>query len=175
MLGFEDTRFFLGVGRYTPNVAVSGEMGWIPPKIRQWKSIAKHLSRFSYMLDCRVNKRVALCTASAANRSCKNWFFYVNDMLKKCNAHQNSDIRISIPKHTKVNIVTTELNSVTGLSGRDGNKLRTYRLFKTEYETELYRTLIMLPCHRTAFSKFRCSVAPLRIETGRYEGLDVLE
>jgi hypothetical protein len=67
------------------------------------------------------------------------------------------------------------LNNVTGPSGSGGNKLRTYRLFKTEYETELYCTLIMPPCHRTAFSKFRCAVALLRIETGRYEGLDVLE
>ena len=25
--------------------------------------------------------------------------------------------------------------------------------------------------HRAAFSKFRCGVAPIRIETGRYEGL----
>jgi phosphorylcholine metabolism protein LicD len=33
----------------------------------------------------------------------------------------------------------------------------------------------MPPCHRTAFSKFRCGVAPLRVETGRYEGLDILE
>jgi hypothetical protein len=53
-----------------------------------------------------------------------------------------------------VNIVTTKLqekfvlnwleilNSATGPSGRGGNKLRTYRLFKTEYETELYCTLI---------------------------------
>ena len=27
--------------------------------------------------------------------------------------------------------------------------------------------------HRSAFAKFRCGVAPIRIETGRYEGLDV--
>jgi hypothetical protein len=92
------------------------------------------------MLDCRVNKRVALCTASAANMTCKNWFFYVNDMLKNCNAHQYSDIRISVPKHTLVNIVTTKLqekfvlnwleslNSVTCPSGRGGNKLRTNRI-----------------------------------------------
>jgi hypothetical protein len=123
------------------------------------------------MLDCRVNKRVALCTASAANRSCENWFFYVYDMLKSCNAHQYSDISISVPKHTKVNIVTTKLQekfvlnwleslkSVTGPSGRGGNKLRTYRLLKTEYETQLYCTLIMSSCHRNAFSK------PLRIVT----------
>ena len=30
----------------------------------------------------------------------------------------------------------------------------------------------MLPrLHRSAYAKFRCGVAPLRIETGRYEGL----
>jgi hypothetical protein len=100
-----------GFGIYTPNVGVWGVMGWICPEIRQWKFIAIHLSRLSYMLDCRVNKRVALCTASAANRSCKTWFFYVNDMLKNCNAPQysNTCIRISIPKQTIVNIVTTKL------------------------------------------------------------------
>ena len=27
--------------------------------------------------------------------------------------------------------------------------------------------------HRAAFAKFRCGVAPIRIETGRYENLDV--
>jgi hypothetical protein len=45
---FRAMRFFFGVGRYTPNVAVSGEMGWISPEIRQWKSIAIHLSSLLY-------------------------------------------------------------------------------------------------------------------------------
>jgi hypothetical protein len=31
----------------------------------------------------------------------------------------------------------------------------------------------MPPRHRAAFSKFRCGVAPLRLETGRFEGLSV--
>ena len=26
--------------------------------------------------------------------------------------------------------------------------------------------------HRSAYAKFRCGVAPIRLETGRYEGLD---
>jgi hypothetical protein len=108
-LQFRTMLFLFGVGRYTPNVAVSGGIRWIPPEIRQRKSIAIHLSRMSYMLDCRVNKRVALWSASAANRTCKNCFFYVYITLKICNAHQHSDIRISIPKHTIVKIVTTKL------------------------------------------------------------------
>ena len=33
----------------------------------------------------------------------------------------------------------------------------------------------MSSCHRSAFAKFRCGVAPIRLETGRYEGLPVHE
>ena len=54
-------------------------------------------------------------------------------------------------------------------SGRGRNKLRTYRLFKDAFETEPYCKLILPLRHRSAFTKFRCGVAPLRIETGRYE------
>lgn len=33
-------RFFLGVGRYTPNTSVMGDMGWIPIYHTQWKIIS---------------------------------------------------------------------------------------------------------------------------------------
>ena len=32
-------RFFFGVGKYTSNNAVSGEMAWKPTSVRQWKSV----------------------------------------------------------------------------------------------------------------------------------------
>ena len=66
------------------------------------------------------------------------------------------------------NYVADWHNSINRESGRSGvgrNKLRTYRLFKTEYETENYCRLLMAVSHRAAFAKFR-GVAPIRIETG---------
>ena len=62
------------------------------------------------------------------------------------------------------------INSEIGLSGRGRNKLRIYKLIKTRFAAENYCKLILPPRHRTAFNKFRCGVAPLRIEPGRYEG-----
>ena len=32
-------RLLLGVGRYTPNAAVSGDVGWPQSASRQWKSV----------------------------------------------------------------------------------------------------------------------------------------
>ena len=53
-----------------------------------------------------------------------------------------------------------------------GNKLRTYRLFKQEFKSDPYLTCPMSKFHRSAYAKFRSGVAPIRIETGRYERLD---
>ena len=47
------------------------------------------------------------------------------------------------------------------------NKLRLYRCFKSEYKSENYVKCTMLRVHRSAYSKSRCGVAPIRIETGR--------
>jgi hypothetical protein len=58
---------------------------------------------------------------------------------------------------------------------RGGNKLRTYRLFKNSFETEIYCKIALPFSHRSAFAKFRCGVVPLRIETGRFENLRIEE
>ena len=67
------------------------------------------------------------------------------------------------------------LNRMEGTRNRGGNKLRTYRTFKVSYGTEQYLKDVQHTRHRSALSKFRCGVAPIRIETGRYENVDVNE
>lgn len=61
------------------------------------------------------------------------------------------------------------------MSGRGGNSLRKYRLLKSRFETETFCLTIMSSTHRSAMVKFPKGVAPLRIETGRYESLTEAE
>ena len=75
--------------------------------------------------------------------------------------------------HIHVRDWSSEIHRDTGRSGNGRNKLRTYRLFKSRYEVEEYCKLFLPVMHRSAFAKFRCGVAPIKIETGRYENLDV--
>ena len=49
-----------------------------------------------------------------------------------------------------------------------GNKLKTYRTFKNEFITKTYLGIIVHKKYRSAYAKFRCGVAPLKIEIGRY-------
>jgi hypothetical protein len=65
------------------------------------------------------------------------------------------------------------INKDVSNNGRGGYKLRKYKLLKQDYGTETYCKIIMSKSHRAAFAKFTAGVAPLRVETGRYEGLPI--
>ena len=66
-----------------------------------------------------------------------------------------------------------ELNRARARRGNRLNKLKTYRTFKSIFEMETYVKMIMPFSWCSAFAKFRAGVAPLRLETGRYENLVV--
>ena len=63
------------------------------------------------------------------------------------------------------------ISSDTGRTKIGGNKLRTYRMVKTEFETEAYVKCILGRQQRSALARFRCGTAAIGIETGRCEGL----
>ena len=62
------------------------------------------------------------------------------------------------------------IDKEVGTNKNSRNKLRFYRLFKRFFAMEEYCKLNMAFAHRAAYAKFRCGVAPLKVETGRYLG-----
>ncbi len=68
-----------------------------------------------------------------------------------------------------------DINSEISHKRRGNNKSRTYRLFKHSFGTSHY-IVYMKDTHLTraqhsALANMRCRVAPVCLETGRYEGL----
>ena len=63
-----------------------------------------------------------------------------------------------------------KLNSDVAVRGAEfgGNKLRTYKKFKSSFSTEVYVSIPHQKKYRSAYAKFRCGVAPIKIETCRY-------
>ena len=61
------------------------------------------------------------------------------------------------------------VQNTVGPSKKGRHKLRTYGMSKSVCETEVYCKMILPLRHRAALAKFRCGVAPLQIETGRFE------
>ena len=173
-------RFYMGVGKYTPNDAVSGDMGWKPPYVKQWSNIFRHWARCTKMDKDRINYKVFIWSIRKSSYKIKNWSYKVIEMLKLYNMDRfcNVDDYIldkNIIHQLEVNIFDnykTEWSTRLDSYGQ-GNKLRTYKLFKFSYSTEQYLLQNIPIRYRSAFAKFRCGVAPLKIETGRYERLDL--
>ena len=73
-------RFFLSTGKYTPNAAIYGDMGWQAPLVKQWK--CNTCDRLKRMTENRLNKRVFVWSCSNANQSCKNWVYTVKNQFQ---------------------------------------------------------------------------------------------
>lgn len=170
-------RFFLGVGKYAPNNGVNGDMGWMPPIIKQWKCVLRNYFRLKGMSENRINKQVFRWMCDKSNLNCKNWNFRVRKQLELY--HLNDEDGRAVYKNEILMFELfkdewkTKVESDRGIRPNQANKLRTYRKFKSEYGTEHYVKSVMSRSNRSAIAKFRCGVAPIRIETGRFERLPV--
>ena len=180
-------RFFMGVGPYTSNAATMGDMGWTSTDVKQWGSVLNHWYRLRSMDENRINSRVFKWAAQKGNSRCKNWCFRLKQQFAHCNIQTlfyEENIHLVSKDFVKQKIKQklsheyimswhNELERNVSRSGNGGNKLRTYRSFKHTYETETYISTILPRRYRSAYAKFRCGVAPIRLETGRYERLQV--
>ena len=173
----------MGVGKYTPNASIQGDTGMEPPIVNQYRAITRQICRFSKMDNNRINKKIYLWSIQAAKKGCKNSLYHVLKKIEDINRHGDfENMETGLDDKWCVKTVSDGLMeqfteqwqkiimNETGTSKKGRNKLRTYRKFKCEFETELYISAIMPRGHRSAFAKFRTGTAPLKIETGRYEG-----
>lgn len=174
-------RFFLHVPSKTTNLAVQGEMGWVPCHDRHILNIVRLWLRLLSMSDDRITRRVFLWDLNLAKKGRKNWCWHTMkelrslgfvELAESCNFDGDPH---AILEQTKTQLKartnrqwTTDLFNDSRNRGDDGNKLRTYRRFKTERACEPYLNRISNDKHRKILSRLRCGTHDLRIETGRY-------
>ena len=151
-------------------------MGWTPPHIKQWKSVLKLEIRMKSMEATRLNSKVYIWAKGKGGNNCRNWTFRLKQHMRKCNFSNDNLISNRTVKELEERMFNVfkgewkeKVESDQGGRPNQRNKLRTYRLFKHEYCTEPYVKEVINRQHRSALAKFRCGVAPLKIETGRYE------
>jgi hypothetical protein len=160
-------RHYLGVHRFTPILALNGDMGWIPTQYRRWISIVRLWNRLIGLDDNRITKRVFILDISTCHN---NWSSEIKDVFTKLNLGEHFDNREPVG----LDIVKTRVRNLYSnmWSNNVANipKLRTYRLFKTEFSQELYVNLNLKRQERSLLAQLRCGILPLRVETGRYVG-----
>ena len=81
-------RFYLGTGKYTPTAAVTGDMGWHPAFVKQWKRVCYHYRRHLTMNSSRLNERIFIWSYRKSNRCSYN----VRKVLKRLVLLRNMSI-----------------------------------------------------------------------------------
>ena len=84
MITYRACRFFLGVGKRTPNAAVQGEMGWTVPWQHQWLCTSRSWCRLSCMNTSRLHKKVFMWTCQI---KIMKWAYRCTDFFQSTNLH----------------------------------------------------------------------------------------
>ncbi|KAK6181159.1 hypothetical protein SNE40_009082 [Patella caerulea] len=162
-------KFFIGLSKRSSNIAARGDMGWL-----QGDDIIK-IELFRLWNRIKSNSSNALCKAvhkwSIKRKS--SWDYRTFRLGNKLGILQDKEdicnitnLWCSIWDRAKDTWNSNLWNDENKLNG---NKLRSYRLYKTEIGTENYVCKIRNKSHRKVLSMLRCGSLQLRIETGRYQ------
>ena len=66
-------RYFLGLGRYAPNAAINGDMGWVSPEHRQWMCVARKWCRLINLDESLLASKIFQTHLAQCNANCKTW------------------------------------------------------------------------------------------------------
>ena len=160
-------RYFLGVHRFAPKLAINGDVGWMPSTERRWYNMLRYWNRLVNMDDSRICKKVFLWDYNICHN---NWSSEVRDIMTKIGIIRQFQSRSSC-NLTDVKVSLQDLYARSWPAKTlSVPKLRSYVTYKTTYCPEKYVTLNLKRKERSLLAQFRCGILPLRIETGRYVG-----
>ena len=161
-------RFYLGVHRFAPNLAIKGDMGWTSCGIRRKIAMLKLWNRFLIMDDDRLTKQIFV----KDKQLCKNnWSADIKRVFEEIDSlsffEEEQIVNIDFAKSIfDSNVCEKWKNDIEHVP-----KLRTYRIFKNEYNTESYVRCMLNRSYRSLLAQFRSGILPLRVETGRYQNI----
>ena len=159
-------RYFLGVHKFAPMAAASGDTGWEPCEVR-WKiCIARLWNRLIDMNDNRLTKKVFNWDIQQNGP----WAEDMHDMLSEHGLEEvflrQEKVNIGILKDRLIEKIKTSWAEEIG----NKPKLRSYREFKFDYKTEKYVLFNLSKKQRSLCAQTRGGILPLHLETGRFAG-----
>ena len=161
-------RYYLGVHKFVPILGLEGETGWMPTKLQRYKWILSFWNRMIKMDENRLTKIVFEWDYSLQK---DNWSSETKNIFTQSNlAFKFERKDICCISDVSGHLFDNYKNSWTEKINQKP-KLRTYRLFKSNFNPEKYLFLNLPKYKRSIMAQFRLGILPLNIETGRYKNI----
>ena len=165
-------RFYLGVHKFAPTLAMFGDLGWIPVKYSQYMGMLRFWNR---LVNCPHERMLYKVFEWDYNECNNNWcsdvknIFEQIDMLDVFENQSVCNLSVAQAKFLELYKEQWPIN-VT-----DKVKLRTYNRFKKAHKVENYIQLNLNRADRSIFAQLRLGILPINIEAGRFRRLKVEE
>ena len=121
-------RYFLGVHRFAPTLALLGDTGWIPSVYRRWTCMLRFWNRLILMDNDRLTKKVFIYDY---NLCTNNWTSEIKQVMCKLGLTDHFDnksiVNMSYVKH----LMTDYYGNAWSRDIQNVPKLRSYKLYKT--------------------------------------------
>ena len=165
-------RFFLGVHKFAPNLAINGDMGWVSSGNRRNIEMFRYWNRIIKMDPNRITKKL-FTWDFVKRRSVGSWNSDILKLFSSLNMgniyHNLMEVNLTLVKEklldTQMHQWETNIVQVP--------KLRTYCTFKRIFSVEPYVYKVVNRTHRSILAQFRNGILPLKIETGRYTQIPI--
>ena len=155
--------------RLTPIPGLQGDFGWLDIRSRWILEAIRMYNRFLKMKDERINKKVFLWDKLLCDN---NWSSSFRNILVDLNLNNHWDNNASISLEVAKSKVIARCERDWKHHCLTKPKLRTYRSFKTDMKVATYLKCNLPKFQRSLISQLRFGILPIRIETGRFVGLD---
>jgi hypothetical protein len=162
-------RYFLGVHKFTPILSLNGDMGWIITKHRRWVNMIRLWNRIVKMNNSRLTRKIFDYDYRSNGNT---WCSEIKQILCEVNLSAHYDTKTAADLKEVEDILFSKYKEEWSNNIKTVSKLRTYIKFKSDYNTEKYLLANLTKVERSHLAQFRCGILPLRVETGRFVGLN---
>ena len=154
--------------KFAPIPGIQGDMGWKLCKQRRYENIIKFWNRSININVSRLTHKIFMW-----DKQCNgdNWSHDVELIFEYCNL---DDVYTNL-LCVDLNVVKQRLDNLFNDEWKEDMlskpKLRTYAVFKNRLCTEKYVSSFISRKYRSLLAQIRLGILPLRIETGRAQGI----
>ena len=161
-------RIYLGVHRFAPIAAISGDMGWTNSNVRRKVCIVRFWNRIVSLDNDRLPNLILEWDMKCRGNT---WSSNVKEILSSID--QNNAFQTRSTVSTKAAWSSLHENYCNQWKTETLNKpkLCTYIKFKHCFKIEEYVMLFMSRRQCSYLAQLRCGILPLHIETGRWYGI----
>ena len=164
-------KHILGVRRQTPTFGVYSDTGRFPLRIRQLLTTVNYWARIKNLPSNDILNKCLKIQQSLHNAGQNNWYSKLGKIMIEAGITNWSTVDTNLViKEVRTKLYLNEQSKIlNGIKDSDTfPKLRTYKLFKTNYCLEPYLNLNLSKKTYSNIARFRLSSHNLKIETGRH-------